>query len=69
MTPRFVYFDLETSGTSDEEIIQIGAVGSRGDDPSFSEFLMPNGNINEYCTDNIHGIKKACAYKYLRFGE
>ncbi len=58
MPARFVYFDLELSGTSDEEIIQIGASGSRNDEPEFSVFVYPNGEISDYVTDNIHGIYK-----------
>ena len=58
MSASYVYFDLETSGTSDQEIIQIGATGARNDEPSFSTFLYPNGDINEYVTENIHGIEK-----------
>ena len=58
MSASYVYFDLETSGTSDQEIIQIGATGARNDEPSFSTFLYPNGNINDYVTEYIHGIKK-----------
>jgi DNA polymerase III epsilon subunit-like protein len=57
-TARFVYFDLENSGTSEQEIIQIGATGSRNDEPSFSAFLYPEGEISQYVTDNIHGIEK-----------
>ena len=58
MTARFVYFDLELSGTSDEEIIQIGASGSRDDEPEFSVFAYPNGEISDFVTENIHGIYK-----------
>jgi len=55
MAANFVYFDLETSGTAGEEIIQIGAVGSRNSDPKFSVFAYPKGAISIYAT-NIHGI-------------
>ena len=64
MSVRYVYFDLETSGTSDQEIIQIGATGSRNDEPSFSAFLYPNGDISDFVTDNIHGIEKV---NFLKF--
>jgi DNA polymerase III epsilon subunit-like protein len=58
MVGRFVYFDLETSGSKVQEIIQIGAVGSRNDEPEFSNYLLPFGSIAPYCTDNVHGIYK-----------
>ena len=58
MKARFVYFDLEHSGTVDEEIIQIGARGSRNDDSDFSVFAYPNGEISDYVTNYIHGISK-----------
>ena len=57
MAANFVYFDLETSGTADEEIIQIGATGSRNSDPEFSVFAYPRGAISVYA-ENIHGISK-----------
>lgn len=56
MPGRFVYFDLETSGTKDQEIIQIGAVGSRNDEPEFNKYLIPFGPISSFTTENIHGI-------------
>ena len=56
MSGRFVYFDLETSGTPAQEIIQIGAVGSRNVEPYFNIYLLPFGSITPYCTHKIHGI-------------
>ena len=58
MSARYVYFDLELSGTSDEEIIQIGASGSRNDEPEFSVYAYPNGEISDFVTNYIHGISK-----------
>ena len=63
MAARFVYFDLETSGTKAQEIIQIGAVGSRNDEPEFNTYLLPFGTIAPFCTDNIHGIYKVGSFK------
>ena len=56
MATRFVYFDLETTGTSTPEIIQIVAVGRLNDVTQFNTYLMPTGPIAPFCTDNIHGI-------------
>jgi hypothetical protein len=61
-----VYFDLETSGTSIPEIIQIGAVGSRNGGPLFSTFLYPKRGISQWVTNNIHGIQKVI-YKLITF--
>ena len=58
MANKFVYFDLETTGTPAQEIIQIGAVGSRNDVPHFNTYLMPTGPISTFCTANIHGISR-----------
>lgn len=56
---RFCYFDLEMSGKSKNKIIQIGATGSCIKDANFDVYIYPKGSISEYCTEHVHGIKKA----------
>jgi DNA polymerase III epsilon subunit-like protein len=58
MNPKFVFFNLQTTGTGDNETIQIGAVGSKKSDQSFSAFILPYGRISNFCTKKIHGIEK-----------
>jgi DNA polymerase III epsilon subunit-like protein len=58
MNPKFIFFNLQTTGTDDNETIQIGAVGSKKRDQSFSAYILPNGRISNFCTRKIHGIEK-----------
>ena len=51
---KVVYFDLETSGTSLQEIIQIGA---KYNDMQFNQYIIPDGDITNRAYQ-IHGIDK-----------
>ena len=56
---KIVYYDLETSGGRSHEIIQIAA---RYNYQEFNQYILPDGPISSYVTDNIHGI-------YEEYGE
>ena len=58
MNPLFVFINMQTTGTDSNETIQIGAVGSKKRDQSFSVYIYPHGRISNFCTREIHGIEK-----------
>ena len=60
---KIVYYDLETSGGRDHDIIQIAA---RYNDQEFNEFILPNGPISPFVTNNIHGIYENHGELYFR---
>ena len=60
---KIVYYDLETSGGRDHEIIQIAA---RYNDHEFNEFILPNGPISPFVTKKIHGIYENNGELYFR---
>ena len=54
---KIVYYDLETSGGRSHEIIQIAA---RYNYQEFNQYILPDGPISSFVTNNIHGIYEDC---------
>ena len=54
---KIVYYDLETSGGQSHEIIQIAA---RYNYQEFNQYILPDGPISSFVTNNIHGIYEDC---------
>ena len=62
---KIVYFDLETSGTSLQEIIQIGA---KYNEKQFNQYITPDGPITDRAYQ-IHGIGKNGGQLYNQHGK